>query len=200
MNNYSLYDEKKLLILLSNDDDLAFSEIYNRYWKKLVAIAYNRIKDIQQTEDIVQDVFVGLWKNRHESTINSLENYLATAVKYNVFNKIKNIEKAKKFQKSNQLTLVFDSQIEATLHYKKILETVATEIELLPEKCRLVFKYSRMNNLPVKEIASIMNISPKTVENQLNKAIKRLKPIMKEAQNTFIGVFCLCRILSFLLI
>jgi RNA polymerase sigma-70 factor, Bacteroides expansion family 1 len=180
MNDYQLYDDKELLMLISRDDELAFSEIYSRYWKKLFAIAYNRIKEIQQAEDIIQDVFVGLWKNRHESVINSLENYLATAVKYNVFNKIKDIEKAKKFQKSNQLTPVINPQIETALHYKRLLEIIATEIELLPEKCKLVFKYSRENNMSVKEIANIMNISPKTVENQLNKAIKRLKLTAKE--------------------
>lgn len=189
MKNYQLYDDEKLLMLISDDDELAFSEIYNRYWKKLFAIAYNRIKVVQQAEDILQDVFVGLWKNRHESAINSLENYLATAVKYNVFNKIKAIEKAKKFEKLNRLTSIINPQIERSLHYKRILEIVAAEVELLPEKCKLVFKYSRVNNMPVKQIANIMNISPKTVENQLNKAIKRLKLATKEMQNTFLSLF-----------
>jgi RNA polymerase sigma-70 factor, Bacteroides expansion family 1 len=180
MNNYQLYDDDTLLTLLASDDELAFSEIYNRYWKKLVAVAYNRLKELQPTEDIVQDVFVGLWKNRHESAIKSLENYLATAVKYNVFKKIKNEEKAKAFQKSNQLTPVIHPQIETALHYKRLLEIVAAEIESLPEKCKLVFKYSRVNNMTVNEIASTMNISPKTVENQLTKAIKRLKLTTKQ--------------------
>lgn len=180
MNNYQLYDDNKLLTLLSKDDELAFSEIYNRYWNKLVAVAYNRIKDIQQTEDIVQDVFVSLWNNRHESAIKSLENYLATAVKYNVFEKIRVAEKAKKYQKNHPVILALDHQIETALHYKRLLEIVAKEIESLPSKCKLVFKFRREENMSIKEIATVMKISPKTVENQLNKAIKHLKLIVKE--------------------
>lgn len=180
MNSYQLYDDRKLLRFLANDDELAFTEIYNRYWEKLVAIAYNRIKEIQLTEDIVQDVFVSLWNNRHATNIISLENYLAIAVKYTVFGKVRSIERAKKFQKENQLSSVVDPQIEMELHCKILLELVATEVEELPEKCKLIFKYSRENHMPVKEIASIMNISPKTVENQLNKAIKHLRLTTKE--------------------
>lgn len=189
MNSYQLNDDKNLLRLIADDDELAFTEIYNRYWEKLVAIAYNRIKEIQLTEDIVQDVFVSLWENRHASNIVSLENYLATAVKYTVFGKIRSIERAKKFQKDNKLSSVINPQIETALHYKRLLELVATEVEILPEKCKLIFKYSRQNNMPIKEIAGKMKISPKTVENQLNKAIKHLKLRTKGILDTYIFFF-----------
>ena len=67
-----------------------------------------------------------------------------------------------------------------SLHYKLIIKMINEEIENLPERCRLVFKYSREKNLPVKEIAAQLNISTSTVENHLNNALKRLHLIMKK--------------------
>jgi len=71
--------------------------------------------------------------------------------------------------------LVTELPIESALHYKRILEIVKIEVEKLPEKCKLIFKYSRNDGMPVKQIAKELHISPKTVENQLNKALKQLK-------------------------
>ena len=78
---------------------------------------------------------------------------------------------------------VFELSIENSLHYKQILEFTKKEVENLPEKCRLIFKYSRNAGMPVKQIAKELNISPKTVENQLNKALKQLKLATKSYFN-----------------
>ena len=178
MKEYQLYDNKLLLDLLTKSDELAFTEIYNRFWQKLFAIAYNRLKEIQSAEDIVHDVFASLWASREKNGIEFLENYLATATKYMVLDKIKKKERERFYNTSNQ-TQVFEMPIENSLHYKHILEIVKNEVEKLPEKCRLIFKYSRNEGMPVKQIAKELSISPKTVENQLNKAIKQLKLVTR---------------------
>ena len=175
MKEYQLYDYKLLLDLLSKGDELAFTEIYRRFWKKLFAIAYNRLKEIQEAEDIVHDVFASLWANRDKIEIETLENYLATCTKYMVLSKIKRKERERIYNNTSQQNPVFELPIEASLHYKFILEIVKNEVEKLPEKCRLIFKYSRNDGMPVKQIAKQLSISPKTVENQLNKALKQLK-------------------------
>jgi len=175
MKEYHLYDNSTLLDLLSKSDESAFTEIYKRFWQKLFAIAYNRFKEMQEAEDIVHDVFASLWASRHKIEIESLENYLATAVKYMVLSKIKKKERERIYNQTSQQAPVFELPIEASLHYKQILEIVKIEVEKLPEKCRLIFKYSRNDGMPVKQIAKELSISPKTVENQLNKALKQLK-------------------------
>ncbi len=179
MNDYLLYDNKQLLYLLTQADESAFTEIYNRYWQKLFAIAYNRIKDFQSAEDIVHDAFISLWANRKKSEIESLENYLAISTKYLVLAKIKKKERDRIYNNSLHSTPVIDFPIESSLHYKRILEFVKTEVEKLPEKCRLIFKYSRNEGKPVNQIAKELRLSPKTVENQLNKALKHLKTVTK---------------------
>ena len=179
MKEYQLYDNRILLELLSKGDESAFAEIYNRFWRKLFAISYNRLKSTEEAEDIVHDVFTSLWANRKKNNIESLDNYLATAAKYLVLAKIKKKERESIYNAISQQPPVFEMTIEASLHYKRILEIVKSEVEKLPEKCRLIFTYSRNDGMSNKEIANELCISPKTVENQLNKAIKQLRLVVK---------------------
>ena len=179
MKDFLLYDNKQLVQSIKQADELAFTEIYNRYWQKLFAIAYNRLKEVQAAEDIVHDVFVSLWANREKSEIESLENYLATSTKYMVLAKIKKKERERIYNNSLHPTPVIDFPVETSLHYKRILEIVKIEIESLPKKCKLIFKSSRDEGKPVQQIAKELSLSPKTVENQLNKALKHLKAVTR---------------------
>ena len=174
---YAALENTMLVALLSKDDEEAFTEIYNRYWQKLYAIAYNRLAEVETAEDVVHDVFAGLWSNRNKTEIGSLENYLATATKYLVLAKIKHKIKERSFAASIEAAPVIEMNAESSLHSKQILERVHQEVEALPEKCRLIFKYSRNEGLSAKQIANHLHLSPKTVENQLNKALKKLKPL-----------------------
>lgn len=175
MTKTATYDNETLLRLLAEDNQKAFTELYNRFWQKLFAIAYNRLKNRQAAEDVVHDVFAGLWANRHKVDISFLENYLATATRYMVLAQIKKEILHRRFVESTTETAVASFDAANALHYKNILEQLKLAANELPEKCRLVFKYSREEGLPVKEIARIMHIAPKTVENQLTKALKHLK-------------------------
>lgn len=185
LTNYSKYEAEELLHLISKNDEAAFSELYDRFWKKMFAVAYNRLKEVQDAEDIVHDVFVRLWANRQKLEIGELENYLATAVKYGVLSKIKKRAREKKYLKTEISLSVVDSSSETKVHYRQILELVRTEVEKLPERCRLIFKYSRDEGMPVKQIASKLSISPKTVENQINKALRQLKTATRSIMNFF---------------
>jgi RNA polymerase sigma-70 factor (family 1) len=181
MKAYQSYDSKTLLDLISRNDEFAFAEVYNRFWKKLFVIAYNRLQVTEAAEDIVHDLFATLWANRKTSQIDSLENYLATAVKYMVLAKIKRISRERVYRSNNYKDSGFELNIESSLHYKRILELVKNEVEKLPVKCRLIFKYSRNDGMPIRQIAEELSLSPKTVENQLNKALKQLRLATKSS-------------------
>ena len=88
MAEYTDNTEDYLLDRLRLGDDAAFTEIYNRYWEKLLAIGYYYTHNEQAAEDIVHDVMIGLWTRRSELAIHSLQAYLATAVKFAVFKAI----------------------------------------------------------------------------------------------------------------
>lgn len=184
MNEYLLYDDKLLLELVSKNDEMAFTEIYNRFWKKVFVVAYNRLHERETAEDIVHDVFTSLWANRKKVEIDALENYLATAAKYIVLARIKKKERQRLYAASLQAPVI-EMTIENALYYKRILEAVKNEVEKLPEKCRLIFKYSRNDGKPVKQIAKELHLSPKTVENQLNRALKQLRLATRSLINLF---------------
>ncbi len=185
MNRYQLYDNKILVSLLCEGDETAFTELYHRFWKPLFSIAYNRLQEIQAAEDIVHDVFASLWANRHKINIETLENYLATAVKYIVLARIRRMERERAYKLRSITTENTEPLAERSLHFKSILEKIDSEVEKLPEKCKLIFKYSREQGLPVREIARELHISPKTVENQLNKALRHLKLVTRSFLNFF---------------
>jgi RNA polymerase sigma-70 factor (family 1) len=179
--------DQYLLVQLAEGNEAAFMEIYERYWQKVFAVAYSRLKNLQDAEDIVHDVFASVWTNREKSTIHALDNYLATAAKYMVFARIKQIQKERNYKTTaSENTMIADDQITNQLHHKRIIELIKFEVEKLPEKCRIIFKYSRYEGMSVKQIAALLNISPKTVENQLGKALKHVKVAVRSFLPTFI--------------
>jgi len=80
------FSDEQLIFLLKEGDERAITEIYRRYWRKLLRIAYNLTKDKSSSEEIVQEVLIKLWDRRAELQIDSLQRYLATAIKYTVLN------------------------------------------------------------------------------------------------------------------
>src|ERR1700761_6117609 len=74
-----------LLQQLKEGDQGAFSKIYDKYWQKLYMLAYDRLKDTKQSQDIVQDIFITIWERRAELDVQNLNAYLHSSVRYNVF-------------------------------------------------------------------------------------------------------------------
>jgi len=181
---------EELMQLLSQDNERAFTELYQRFWQTLFAIAYNRLKEIPTAEDIVHDVFASLWKNRHTVKVDSLENYLATAVKYMVLAQVKKQAHARKYQSQTTALYIPAMAEEDSVHYRRILAMVQEEINQLPEKCRLIFRCSREQGMSTRQIAQSLHISPKTVDNQLHKALTHLRLKMKHILFNMLSVLC----------
>lgn len=175
MPKFPELSDDQLLIRLRQNDVRAFDEIYLKYWQTLYAIAYNRLKDSFSAEDIVHDVLALLWKRRHEVAPESLSSYLHAAVKYAVLSYFRKQGSAQKYLHHEMYINKNTPTADMILHHKRILQMVTEEVEKLPEKCKLVFKYSRERGMTTREIAKELNISDKTVENQINKALRQLK-------------------------
>jgi RNA polymerase sigma-70 factor (ECF subfamily) len=177
-------------LLLSKDDAHAFTKLYELYWEKLYVIARNRLNDPALAEDIVHDVFLALWKNRKNTKINSLENYLTTATKYLVLTQIKKKAYAEKYVQEVGKTAQpsFDVTLNDALHHRRVLELVQKEIDLLPEKCKLIFQYSREEGMSAKEIATVLELSKKTVDNQIQKALDRIRGRLKQVLSSMLSL------------
>lgn len=166
--------DAELLEFIREEDRVAFEQVYNRYWPKLYLHAYKILRDRQGSEDIVQEVLVQLWSKRHTQQIDSLSAYLYTAVRFQVFTAIRKGKVRESFFTEIGEILTDNSaesdMLVADIH-KKLEECIAE----LPEKCREIFSLSRIEQLSTKEIAAKLGISPKTVENQLTIAFRKLK-------------------------
>ncbi|MEJ7779646.1 MAG: RNA polymerase sigma-70 factor [Daejeonella sp.] len=189
MINLEALSNDELLGLLRSNDQAAFKEIYRRYWQTLYAVAYNRLRNQQKSEDAVHDVLSSLWGNRHKSEIGNLAAYLATAVKFRVLENTRKEFYKQKYIQDRSISHPEESHdIAEALHYKRLLQALHEEVENLPERCKLVFKYSREENMPLKQIAAEMNLSTSTVENHLNRALKRLKEVVKKLGGQILSV------------
>jgi RNA polymerase sigma-70 factor (ECF subfamily) len=155
----------------------AFTEVYNRYWKKLFSIAANKIQDLDDAEEIVQDIFVSLWKRREElGTIDTLSPYLAVSVKYRVIKYLDKQNNRQRYTDHNQKTATLaDDSTRQWLEFEELRSRLAMFVADLPEKCRLVYRLSRESGFSQKRIASELGISEKTVEAHLGKALKTLR-------------------------
>lgn len=179
MKFYSSYLDCKLTTLLSRGDEAAFNEIYSRYSEKLLAIAYQYTKDKNFAEEIVQEVFSGLWERRSQLKIETLSAYLATAIKFSVFRTVHRQRRRAEIVELNY-KVKEAHLLEETIHAKFLQEYINGIVEQLPEKCRLVYKYSRNKGLSNAEISEEMEIAEKTVEAHMTKALKALRNNLKE--------------------
>lgn len=169
-----------LLQRLQRADEAAYTEIFHRYWEKLYAIAYNRLRSRVAAEDVVQEVLASLWARREELDIRYLSGYLATATRYAVFRQISRLLPDHPLDAPDVLPQLVADSAEGHLDFCRLQEQLGLEIARLPEKCRLVFLYSRREQYSNKEIAAAMQLSEKTVEAHLTKALKHLRVRLKD--------------------
>ncbi|MBX3252623.1 MAG: RNA polymerase sigma-70 factor [Chitinophagaceae bacterium] len=177
MHDYQNYTDLDLVALLNRGDERAFTEIYNRYWDKLFTTAVNRLGDIQEAREIVQDIFFKLWKRRTKVEIaQTLSIYLASAVKYEVLNllAVKNRHRVY-LQHIKHIQSDISEATLQQLSFSELRRELESVVNDLPEKCRLVYKLSREAGYTNNEIARTMHISEKTVEAHLSKALRRLR-------------------------
>lgn len=176
---YTKYSDQQLSALLKEGDERAYTEIYNRYWQTIYTIAYNRLRNMEAAQDLVHDTFVSLWTSREKADIENLKAYLAVATKYRVIEYLRREKLQNSYEQHMITPTVLNAGLEESIHYKEILGLLEKEIETLPEKCKLIFKTSRNQNKSAKTIAQELNLSQSTVENQINKALTRLRVVLK---------------------
>jgi RNA polymerase sigma-70 factor (family 1) len=174
---YSNLSEQELSTLLKEGDQYAYTEVYNRYWRKMFVVAHKRLGDQQDAEEIVQDIFVNLWRKRETFVLTtSFQNYFAVAVKFEILDVMRKRAHAAAYEK--ELGLSYTEEDISTLReldLYELQERLQLTINLLPEKCQLVFRLKHDKGYSQKHIAEELDISEKTVEAHLSKARKTLK-------------------------
>lgn len=161
--------DSRLVELMSDGDQSAFSVIYKRYWADLYNSAYKRLKDHSQSQDVLQSVFTDLWARRRTVEIRILPAFLHGAVRFQVY---KVVHKAKL---QSDFISSFGDLLSGSGGDDKLIETeLQTLLEAwtaaLPAKRQQIFRMRYERGLTTGEIAGELGLSQKTVQNQLNTA------------------------------
>jgi len=179
MKRYS--ESSDFIRLFKSGDRNALKALYDDYYSVLCSQVFRMIQDRTQTEDIVQELIIDLWKKRAElGEVRHLGAYLRRAARNRTLNAIR-AQKMKWDDLDSSAELVDPgSDAQSQLQEIELKQKIDTAIQGLPERCRQIFVLSRFEDMSYKEIAVELSISVKTVENQMSKALKVLRIQLKQ--------------------
>jgi len=168
--------EKELLLTLKTGNRHSFTVLYNQYWSQVYNFSRLYLTSRDAAEEVVQEVFVKVWESREfireDDNFKGLLFIITRNLIFNQSRKSFNED----FYKITMLAAMEQSyDMEAEIDAKNLREYIDQLIADLPPKRKLIFTMSRNENMSYKEIAEKLNISEKTVENQISSAIKYLK-------------------------
>jgi RNA polymerase sigma-70 factor (family 1) len=186
VNAFHTLDDLELLTLLKGGNAAAFDILYNRYWDKVLNLAFRKTGDLMEAENIIQDVFVSLWKRRESLNINgNFANYLFVSVKYRVLKVL--ARQATEHSISIDLAgELLDNSTQEYLAFEDIRERLEVLIGNLPEKSRLVYLL-KSEGKSYKEISAELNMTEKAVDAHLLRARRKLRIELR----SFLGAFLL---------
>ena len=167
---YCLLSDNILLDQLRNGNNLAFEEIYKRYWEVLLNAAYKRLQNKDASRDVVQNVFTDLWAKREISEINNLKAYLLQATKFQSYKYFSKNHLNSPFYHLLDEILVAGYSADEILMDKEMDNLFQKWIEALPGKRKKIFLLHFKEKLSTHEIAGQLGVSQKTVQNQLGIA------------------------------
>ena len=168
--------DEELVVLITQNNEKAFKLLYNRYWKRMLAKAYTQLQSYTIAEEVVQDAFINFWNRRHTLQLKySFHTYIASVVRYEVMAQVAKKSKQPLYMDDLNMPGIADHSTQNWLDFDELKSNLDMLVNTLPEKCRLVFKLSRENGMSDKQISENLEISRKTVEAHLGKALKTLR-------------------------
>ena len=172
----------QLITTLRAGDIAAFEMLFRTYYQSLCNYAYTFVRDREEAEEVVQSTFMNVWEKRDNLTIHTgVKPYLYAMVRNACLNLLKH-EKIK--QRHAEMEIASGERsiesVSRTVEASELEHRIVNAMSKLPEQCRLVFKLSRFEDLKYAEIADQLNISVKTVENQMGKALRVMREQLKD--------------------
>ncbi len=181
--------DKKIIEELSNGNETVYNELFTFYYKSLCMFGRKYVYDLDQAEEIVQNIFVKIWNNRNQLTkVLSIKTYLFTSVRNGCIDYIRKEKVRKKYANEIIQTSVdyFEPEI---IPDKELSLKIKEAINQLPKQRKKIFQMNKTYGLRYKEIAERLDISPKTVENQMGIALKQLRELLKDCMVLSLFIF-----------
>ena len=163
------------------EDPVAYKKLFFYFFLPLKSFSYSIVKSKEYAEEIVSDVFVEIWARRKQlMEIEDLKMYIYTCVRNASLRKFQQIQK-KRILSLNELSVEMvsvDPDAEATMISAELIKKIEAAIDQLPPQCKIIFKLAKEDKLKYKEIAQLLAISVKTIDNQLAAALKKIASVL----------------------
>lgn len=173
-------ETKEILLRLQSDDKAFMKDLFHDHYSMVCKTIYRFVNEQPLSEDLAQEVFIRLWNKRHQLNINqSFPAYLRRMAINEALGYIRKNKKVHIDELNPGLHDGMDTGAEEKFLYGELKDRISNAIDTLPPRCRSVFQLSRFEELTYKEIADKLDISVKTVENQMGKALKILREKLK---------------------
>lgn len=164
------------------DNLSSFEDLFRRHYADLCRYALKLTRNEQVAEEVVQEVFISFWERRQEIVItHSIKSYLVSSVRNRSINYLKlQLPKDQRKEDIDDFHIVLSSANDSnSMEYQELHALVQKAINQLPEKCKAIFVLSREEGLTYQEIATQLDLSIKTVENQMGIALKKMRAALK---------------------
>lgn len=168
-------DDVLLLLQIRQNSKSAFNRLFEKYWETAYSSAYRRLKDADQAKDIVQDIFTHIWLHRATDQIHNFPAYLGTAIRNKVIKLVTRKKTVPSFFAPLEDLSEKAGNADHQLLWKEFYIAYEAWLNTLPPQRQLIFRLRFHDDLPTKDIASRLGLSRKTVQNQLGKAIEKLR-------------------------
>ena len=176
--DYSELSDSELVVLIKKDDKSAFEYLFRSYYTQLFKFAYKFVNGKAPAEDVLQEVFLNIWENRDRLSINSsVKSYLFTSIRNRALNYLKKSEHEvhESGYNSTLFNIISPEHADHELISDELKKKINSAISALPEHCRRIFLMKKEDHLKYTEIADILGISPRTVEVQMGRALKKIR-------------------------
>ncbi|MCF3109148.1 RNA polymerase sigma-70 factor [Niabella sp. CC-SYL272] len=168
-------------LISGENDEHAFNELMRYYYPGLLSFANSILNDRALAEEVIQDIFVQIWENKKTlPAINNLSNYLYRAVKYSCLAELSKKKRIHYGDLGESLAMAY-TKSDSKILSEESLKYIAEAISKLPPRCRLIFRLIKDEGLKYSEVASILDISVKTVEAQMTIALRALSLSLQAA-------------------
>lgn len=167
---------------IKKGDKKAFENLFLKFYDPLCKFAWRYLKSSHISEEIVQDVFLSVWESRESlNSGKNIKSYLYQAVRNEALNHIKHQDVANKYNKQIEwLNSASIYQIHKFEEASEFILAARKAINELPDGAQKIYKLNRKDGLTYKEIAQVLDISPRTVESQMSRTLKKLRESLSE--------------------
>jgi RNA polymerase sigma-70 factor (family 1) len=170
-----LNNDAFLMTQIAQGNGHAFNLLFRKHWEEAFSMAYKRLKDEEQAKDIVQDIFTHIWVNRATLHINNLPAYLNRAIRNRVIKAVVKQKKVHPFLAVLENITGKECGADAAVLWKEFYRAYENLLNTMPPQRRTIFRLRFDEDLATKDIASMLGLSTKTVQNQLGKAFEKLR-------------------------